>query len=83
MIRGQAAVFVQIERGTGAEIHVALIIPLDQLLVNSNRGRAGRQAEYRIRLEDDLRRNNVGRLTAHIVIVLCANDFHIQHLSNK
>lgn len=33
----QAAIFVQIEGRAAAEIHIALVIPFNQLLVNADR----------------------------------------------
>ena len=72
----QAAVFVQIEGRAAAEIHITLVIPFNQLLVNANRRRTGRQTEYGIRFENNLCRDDVGCLAAHVVIILSANDFH-------
>ena len=76
VIRGQTAVFVQIEGRAGAEIDVALVIPLDELLVNADGRGAGRETEHGLRLQDDLRGDDVRGLAAHVVIVFCADDFH-------
>ena len=55
VIRCQTAVFVQIEGRAAAEIHITFVIPFDQLIVNTDRRRTGRQTEHGIRLEDNLR----------------------------
>ena len=70
IVRGKAAVFVQIDGGYPGKIQVALFIPLHQLLVGAHRRRAGRQAEHAVRLHNDLRRQDVCRFPAHIRIIL-------------
>src|SRR5699024_7451666 len=65
----QAPVFVQVHGGHFGEIQVALLVPVDQLVVDAEGGAAGGQAEYAGGLHGDLRRDDVGRFAGHILVV--------------
>ena len=72
----QAAVLVQIDGRDLGEVNIALVVPLDQLLVGAHGGAAGSQAQHAVGLHDDLGRNDVGGLAGHIVVIFCADDLH-------
>ena len=57
------------------EIQIAGLILGDQLLVSAHRAAAGCQAQNAVRLQLDLRGNNIGSLAADIFIILGANFF--------
>ena len=72
----QAAVLVQVDGRDLGEVDIALVVPLDQLLVGAHGGAAGSQAQHAVGLHDDLGRNDVGGLAGHIVVIFCADDLH-------
>lgn len=74
VITVKAAILVQVIAAHLGEVNVALLVPLDKLLVRANGSRAGGQAKNAIRLEDDLRRDDISNLAAHILIVANSND---------
>ena len=53
-----------------------LLVPSGELLVGANRGGAGGKTQYAIGLEDNLGRDDIGGLTAHILIVFCFINYH-------
>ena len=69
-------VLVKVYRGYGRKIEVALFVPLDELTVGANRGRTGCKTKHALRLHNDLCRNDIGSLTAQLVVVLNGNEFH-------
>lgn len=74
VITVEAAILVQVIAAHLGEVNVALLVPLDKLLVRANGSRAGGQAKNAIRLENNLRRDDIGNLAAHILIVANSND---------
>ena len=74
VITVKAAILVQVIGAHLGEVNVAFLVPLDKLLVRANGSRAGGQAKNAIRLEDDLRRDDISNLAAHILIVANSND---------
>ena len=72
----QTAVFVQVDGGHFRKVHVALVVPVDQLLIGAHGGAAGGQAQHAVGFHDDLGRDNVGRFAGHILVVFCADDLH-------
>ena len=71
MRRGKTDILVQIHASHSGKVHVALVVPLNELPVRAD-GRAARgQTQHGIRPEDHLRRNDVGNLTACLLIVFC------------
>ena len=83
VFRLHAIVFIQIDCSHIRKIQIALFVPLDQLLICADRRRAGGKAEHGIRLEDDLRGNDICRLAAHILVILCTNDSHNEKASKR
>ena len=49
----------------------------------ADRRRAGGKTEHGIRLEDNLRGNDICRLAAHVLIILCTNDSHNEKASKR
>ena len=76
MLSGQAAVLVQVDGGDFREVNVILVVPFHQLLVDAHGGAAGGQTQHAVGFHDDLRRDDVGGLAGHVIVVLRANDFH-------
>lgn len=74
VIAVETAILVQVIAAHLGEVNVALLVPLDKLLVGANGSRAGGQAKNAIGLEDNLRRDDIGNLAAHILIVANSND---------
>lgn len=74
VITVETAILVQVIAAHLGEVNVALLVPLDKLLVRTNGSRAGSQAKNAIRLENNLRRDDIGNLAAHILIVANPND---------
>ena len=72
----QAAVLVQVDGRDLGEVDIALVVPLDQLLVGAHGGAAGGQTQHAVGLHDDLRRDDVGGLAGHVVIILSTDDLH-------
>ena len=72
----QAAVLVQIDGRDLGEVDIALVVPLDQLLVGAHGGAAGGQTQHAVGLHDDLRRDDIGGLAGHVVIILSTDDLH-------
>ena len=77
-IRRKAAVFVQVDAGYPAEIDITLPIPVDQLLINAERRGARSQPQNAARKQDNLRGDDIRRLAAHIFVIGCFNDFHVE-----
>ena len=77
VLPGQAQVFIQVHRAHTGKIHIALVVPVHQLHIRAHRAGTGGQAQHAVRLQDDLGRNQVGGLAAHIRIVFGAKD--LQH----
>ena len=76
VLLGQAAVLVQVDRRDLGEVDVALVVPLDQLLVGAHGRTAGGQAQHAVGLHDDLGRDDVGGLAGHVVVIFCTDDLH-------
>ncbi len=76
VILTQPNVFVQIDRDRLAEVNVALVVPLDELTVNANGRGPRRKTQHTVRLHDDLRRDDVCRLTAELAVIFDCNEFH-------
>ena len=74
VIAVETTILVQVIAAHLGEVNVALLVPLDKLLVGTNGSRAGGQAKNAIRLENYLRRDDIGNLAAHILIVANSND---------
>ena len=74
VIAVETTILVQVIAAHLGEVNVALLVPLDKLLVGANGSRAGGQAKNAIRLENNLRRDDIGNLAAHILIVANSND---------
>ena len=72
----KAAILVQVVGADLGKVDVALLIPSGKLLVGTNRGGAGGKAQHAIGLEDNLGRDDIGGLTAHILVVFSFNDLH-------
>ena len=74
IIMGEAAILVEVVRAHLGEVDIALLVPLDKLLVGTNGGGTGSQTKDAIGLENNLRRDDIGRFTAHILVVASSND---------
>ena len=72
----KAAILVQVVGADLGKVDVALLVPSSELLVGTDRGRAGGKAQHTVGLEDNLRRDNIGGLAAHILVVFSFNDLH-------
>lgn len=77
MAGGQPDIFIQIYRRYLPEINIALMLPRDELLIRANRAGAGCQSKNGIGFQNHLRRKNVRRLSAEMLVIPCANDLHI------
>ena len=77
VVVAQAAILIQVIGTNLGKVDVALLVPINELVIRAN-GRAARgKAQHRIRLQDDLSGDDVGRLAAHVIIVARADD--LQH----
>ena len=76
IVMRKAAILVQVVGADLGKVNVALLIPGGKLLVSADRGGAGGKAQHTIGLEDNLRRDDIGGLTAHILVVFSFNDLH-------
>lgn len=72
----KAAILVQVVGADLGKVDVALLVPSSELLVGTDRGGAGGKTQHAIGLEDNLRRDNIGGLAAHILVVFSFNDLH-------
>lgn len=72
----QAAVLIQVVRADLGEIKVAGLVGLDEVLIGPNGRGTGGQAENASGVHNDLRGDDVRRLTAHVLIVDGVNDTH-------
>ena len=72
----KAAILVQVIGADLGEVDVALLVPSSELLVGANRGGAGGKTQYAIGLEDNLGRDDISGLAAHILVVFSFNDLH-------
>ena len=66
----KAAILVQVVGADLGKVDVALLVPSSELLVGTDRGGAGGKTQHAIGLEDNLRRDDIGGLAAHILVVL-------------
>ena len=78
IVSGQPLVLIQVHGRHLREIQISLIIPLDQLLVCTDRSRSGRQSKHTVWLHNHLCRNDICCFSAQIVVIFCFYDFHIQ-----
>ena len=72
----KAAILVQVIGADLGKIDVALLVPIGKLLVGANRGRTGGKTQHAIGLKDNLRRDDISGLAAHILIVFGFNNLH-------
>ena len=72
----EAAVLVEVIGVNLREVDVALLVPLDELVISADGRAAGSEAEDAVGLEDDLGRDDVGGLAAHVLVVFGVNDLH-------
>ena len=64
MLPRQSLVFVQIHAENPREVQIPLLMPFDQLLIGTHGSRSCGKSQHGIRLQKDLSRNNICRLTA-------------------
>ena len=76
VIARQALVLVQVHGTDVGKGQVALVVPLDQLLIGADGGGTGGQTQHAIGLDDDLRRDEIRGLTAHSRVVSAGNKSH-------
>ena len=76
MILWKSNILVQIHGLDLRKIQIAGLIFRDQLLIGADGAAAGSQAKHAIRLQLNLGRDDVRRLTAHILIILCNDQSH-------
>ena len=69
-------VFIEINRLHLGEIQNALAIPLDKILIDSNRRGTGCKSDHAVRFLDYLRRNDGRTLEAQLVISFYCDEFH-------
>ena len=70
------AILIEVIGAYLGEIDVALLAPISELIVCPHGRRAGSKAEHAVGLQDDLSRDDICRLTAHIVVIFGFDDFH-------
>ena len=77
-------VLVEVIRADLGEVDIALLVPIDKLVIGANGRIARSKAQNTVGLEDNLSRNDVGCLAAHVRIIASANDFdHERPLSKS
>ena len=76
IVMRKATILVQVVGADLGKVDVTLLVPSSKLLVGTNRSRAGGKAQHAIGLEDNLGRDDIGGLTAHILVVFSFNDLH-------
>ena len=69
----KAAILVQVVGANLGKVDVALRVPSSELLVGTDRGGAGGKAQHTVGLEDNLRRDDISGLAAHILVVFSFN----------
>ena len=72
----KTTILVQVIGADLGKVDVALLVPSSELFVSANRGGAGGKTQHAIGLEDNLGRNDISGLAAHILVVFSFNDFH-------
>ena len=72
----KATILVEVVGADLGKVDVTLLVPSGELLVGANRGGAGGKTQHAIGLEDNLGRDDIGGLAAHILVVFSFNDLH-------
>ena len=72
----KAAILVQVVGADLGKVDVALLVPSSELLVGTDRGGAGGKTQHTVGLEDNLGRDDISGLAAHILVVFSFNDLH-------
>ena len=72
----KTTILIQVIGADLGEVNVTLLVPSSELLVGANRGGAGGKTQHAIGLEDNLGRDDISGLAAHILVVFSFNDFH-------
>ena len=72
----KATILVEVVGADLGKVDVTLLVPCGELLVGANRGGAGGKTQHAIGLEDNLGRDDIGGLAAHILVVFSFNDLH-------
>ena len=79
MLMGKSQILVHIEGHDIGKAQLAGLVLLDQLLIDANRRRAGRQAEDKrsgLLVAVDLRRDVIRSPLAHFIIIFLNNNSH-------
>ena len=80
MDHAEALVLIQVHGTDLGEIQVTLLIPLDQLLVGADGAAAGGKPQHGVGLQNNLSGNDVGSLTADIMVVFSTDNTHMNDL---
>ena len=72
----QADVFIQVHGLDLGEVQVALLVPVDELVIHPHGAGAGGEAHHAVGLQDDLGGEDIGRLAAHGPIIFGHVDLH-------
>ncbi|MPN32608.1 hypothetical protein SDC9_180088 [bioreactor metagenome] len=72
----QGAVLVQINAAHSRKVHVAFVVPVNQLPVNAQGRRSRRQSQHTGGEQDDLGGYYICGLAAHIAVIGGLNDLH-------
>ena len=76
VFRGEAQVFIQVYGLDLGEVQVALLVPVDELVIHPHGAGAGSEAHHAVGLQDDLGGEDIGRLAAHGPIIFGHVDLH-------
>ena len=76
VILGKPYVFVQIDGSDPGEIQISFVLAIYQILIGADRGRTGSKAENAVRLENDLCCDDIGSLSAHVLVISCSDNSH-------
>ena len=78
VVGGETGVLVQVHGADGGEIQLAGMVPLDELLIGTHRGRTGGQTQHAVGLEGDLGSDDAGGGGAHGVVIFGLDDSHVK-----
>ena len=76
VVLGQAHILVQVDGSDLGEVQIAALVLGNQLLVGTDGAAAGSQAQNAVGLQLNLSSNDIGSLTADVLVILGANQSH-------
>ena len=72
-------VFIQINRCYSGKIQVAFVVPIHQLGICPDRRGTRSKPQHAVRFHNNLGGDNICRLSAHVIVVFCFDNFHFNY----